>query len=524
MEVGKNGVAVFELDAKGLPQVFFYGNVRDPASFAPTAQVRLCSLSCASPVWLAGAVLMCSTRTQPRMPDTLNTGPMQPNPQDVKHAKLEVLVVFLVMLLPLCGLVALAINLVFGKSKLAGSDGQGGGGAARSPKDLALTPMVPGVTGVSASDTKQSWFSFEQFRKFGHRHRRQASADSSTSSSSPPSRTAGTAGAAGAGKGNAGGGGGVGKDVCAVMDAVYPLNGGHDARKPSAAAGTAAADGSAGAPLIASQGSADISPHQAWLQVHAFRMSDAEGGCTASGASSLSPSSSLNSPRSGAGLLPPPHAPQPLAASNLGPGSGGAGSGSMGALLPPPGQGGQHQPLQQQHLRQQALSAPQASLGFEPTRERILHVALEYSIPHLGFNNQLMFGGLGMVVDTFIKQWPGPMSVIAPLYKACYTAPPGCSGTSADADGVVRPAFLAPYERPLLTLTVDAAGVVMPVEVFKLVHDNVTFYLVQVRPLMGGAGCASMALCMFMVVRMSACMSVCMSACMSKVRQRVTKL
>ena len=114
-------------------------------------------------------------------------------------------------------------------------------------------------------------------------------------------------------------------------------------------------------------------------------------------------------------------------------------------------------------------------------RERILHVALEYSIPHLGFNNQLMFGGLGMVVDTFIKQWPGPMAVIAPLYKACYAAAPGCSGTSSDQDGVVRPSFLAPYERPLLTLTVDAAGAPNPVEVFRMQHENVTYYLVQVR-------------------------------------------
>ena len=100
-----------------------------------------------------------------------------------------------------------------------------------------------------------------------------------------------------------------------------------------------------------------------------------------------------------------------------------------------------------------------------------------------------MFGGLGMVVDTFIKQWPGPMAVIAPLYKACYAAAPGCSGTSSDQDGVVRPSFLAPYERPLLTLTVDAAGTVNAVEVSRMVHENVVYYLVQVSMECSGPGC-----------------------------------
>lgn len=33
MEVGKTGTAMFELDPKGRPQVFYYGNIREPASF-----------------------------------------------------------------------------------------------------------------------------------------------------------------------------------------------------------------------------------------------------------------------------------------------------------------------------------------------------------------------------------------------------------------------------------------------------------------------------------------------------------
>jgi len=40
-----------------------------------------------------------------------------------------------------------------------------------------------------------------------------------------------------------------------------------------------------------------------------------------------------------------------------------------------------------------------------------LHVAMEYSVPHLGHNSSLMFGGLGKMVDIFIRyadrfSWP----------------------------------------------------------------------------------------------------------------------
>ena len=41
MEVSKSGVAVFELDDKGLPQVYYYGNVKEPSSFAAQAKVGL---------------------------------------------------------------------------------------------------------------------------------------------------------------------------------------------------------------------------------------------------------------------------------------------------------------------------------------------------------------------------------------------------------------------------------------------------------------------------------------------------
>lgn len=66
MEVGKNGVAMFELDAKGRPQVFYYGNIREPASFAahthvsfvPQAAPQCCMQACC---------ITCNDRHKPQM-------------------------------------------------------------------------------------------------------------------------------------------------------------------------------------------------------------------------------------------------------------------------------------------------------------------------------------------------------------------------------------------------------------------------------------------------------------------------
>jgi hypothetical protein len=48
MEVGKTGTAMFELDAKGRPQVFYYGNIREPASFEAHTHVsyHAAAISC----------------------------------------------------------------------------------------------------------------------------------------------------------------------------------------------------------------------------------------------------------------------------------------------------------------------------------------------------------------------------------------------------------------------------------------------------------------------------------------------
>ncbi len=40
--------------------------------------------------------------------------------------------------------------------------------------------------------------------------------------------------------------------------------------------------------------------------------------------------------------------------------------------------------------------------SFVPTHTPILHVALEYTLPHVA-PSLLMYGGMGLVVDTFLK-------------------------------------------------------------------------------------------------------------------------
>lgn len=50
----------------------------------------------------------------------------------------------------------------------------------------------------------------------------------------------------------------------------------------------------------------------------------------------------------------------------------------------------------------------------------VWHMALEYSIPHLGFSNQLMFGGLGKVVEMFAEYAIRPIVICAPMYDVFY--------------------------------------------------------------------------------------------------------
>lgn len=87
----------------------------------------------------------------------------------------------------------------------------------------------------------------------------------------------------------------------------------------------------------------------------------------------------------------------------------------------------------------------------------------------------------------------GPLSLLAPLYKACYGPIPNATAAGAGqeqagcmcADGLLRPSFIPADQLPLLEITVDVAGRQLPVEVFKMEHMQEscgqprTFYLVQ---------------------------------------------
>lgn len=62
-------------------------------------------------------------------------------------------------------------------------------------------------------------------------------------------------------------------------------------------------------------------------------------------------------------------------------------------------------------------------LSFVPMQ--VLHVAMEYTIPHLahmgyGDGGDFVFGGLGKVVDIFLQCWPGPIALCCPLYRKAY--------------------------------------------------------------------------------------------------------
>jgi hypothetical protein len=84
--------------------------------------------------------------------------------------------------------------------------------------------------------------------------------------------------------------------------------------------------------------------------------------------------------------------------------------------------------------RDQAASAQQGENGdaaeadeppHQVSPECVLHVAMEYSISHLGFNDTFMYGGLGKVVDVFLQCWEGDIALCAPLYRGGWQ---GCAG------------------------------------------------------------------------------------------------
>ena len=80
---------------------------------------------------------------------------------------MQVLVTYMVMLVPLVGAVLLLMKFGFGSGRFASGQETG---PSCGCGDLAL-PMVPGASGYSGRNTKRTWFSFKQFRKRGPHHR-----------------------------------------------------------------------------------------------------------------------------------------------------------------------------------------------------------------------------------------------------------------------------------------------------------------------------------------------------------------
>jgi hypothetical protein len=65
----------------------------------------------------------------------------------------------------------------------------------------------------------------------------------------------------------------------------------------------------------------------------------------------------------------------------------------------------------------------------------VMHVALEYAVPSLGHLTDLMYGGLGKVVEMFIRYSTKPILVCAPLYKPFFND----AGEQGAHEGTCRP-------------------------------------------------------------------------------------
>ncbi|PSC67013.1 alpha-1,3-glucan synthase Ags3, partial [Micractinium conductrix] len=87
----------------------------------------------------------------------------------------------------------------------------------------------------------------------------------------------------------------------------------------------------------------------------------------------------------------------------------------------------------------------------------VMHVALEYAVPHMGLTGQLQYGGLGKVVETFICHTARPMLVCAPMYAPFYGPDGRLAGDLANSG-------------PLLSMTAVPAG---PTVFFLLLDSDV---------------------------------------------------
>ncbi|PSC67576.1 hypothetical protein C2E20_8791, partial [Micractinium conductrix] len=87
----------------------------------------------------------------------------------------------------------------------------------------------------------------------------------------------------------------------------------------------------------------------------------------------------------------------------------------------------------------------------------VMHVALEYAVPHMGLTGQLQYGGLGKVVETFICHTARPMLVCAPMYAPFYGPDGRLAGDLANSGPLLSMTAVVGSERHLVEIYATAA-------------------------------------------------------------------
>ena len=93
----------------------------------------------------------------------------------------------------------------------------------------------------------------------------------------------------------------------------------------------------------------------------------------------------------------------------------------------------------------------------------VWHLTLEYSVPHLGHASDLMFGGLGKVVDMFGEFSTRPIAVCAPMYAPFY-----------NEDGSLKEDALGSTPHLITTVAIAAGSDTYLVDVYIAVPDEPT--------------------------------------------------
>lgn len=116
--------------------------------------------------------------------------------------------------------------------------------------------------------------------------------------------------------------------------------------------------------------------------------------------------------------------------------------------------------VQHQHQHQYQSPLEEYAATWQKDPFMVSHVALEYSVPHLGHESNLMFGGLGKVVDMFCdpRFATRPVSLIAPMYSPFYGD--GGGGTPKSTP------TLGPYSQHITTICVRSGAKTYDVDIY----------------------------------------------------------